>query len=75
MYRCWLTLKLEMVFFPASVRDLLTQPTMVSSVTFSPSPSSSRMFRVYLRGNSCQHHRPFQNKVSAPTIVLPVTSS
>lgn len=43
------TLKLEMVALPASVSMLLTQLTMVSSVTFWPSPRSSRMFSVYLK--------------------------
>lgn len=44
------TLKLEIFdFFPASARVLLTQLTMMSSLTFSPSPRSSRTFRVYLK--------------------------
>lgn len=45
--RC-VTLKLEIVDFPALVRLSLTQDTMVSSITFCPSPRSSKIFRVYL---------------------------
>lgn len=58
------TLKLEMEVFPACLRVWLTQPTMVSSVTFCPSPSSSRMFRVYLR-----KHTGFQNKSFISTLL------
>lgn len=46
--RC--TLKLEiLVDFPASANVLFTHFTMMSSFTFSPSPSSSSTFKVYLQ--------------------------
>lgn len=52
-----LTLKPLMVPLPACVRASLTQVTMVSSLTFCPSPRSSRMLSVYLQTEEQRDHQ------------------
>lgn len=62
------TLKLEiLVDFPASAKVWFTHFTMMSSLTFSPSPSSSRTFNVYLkawRNRNCVRNRKWPSKES-----------
>lgn len=70
--------------FPAAVSVSLTQLTMISSLTFSPPPMSSRIFRVYLKREArmlvvyCNlRTTPYMNSLTGitPTVPLDLISS